>query len=147
MAATESTTIASASNRTKGFLGHPRGLAYIAFTEAWERFSFYGMQALLILYMTGHLLHAGTVERVAGFAALRAALESIYGPLSIQALASMIFGLYVGLIYFTPVFGGLVGDRLIGRKPAVLSGAVLMALGHFLMAAEPAFLPALVALI
>ena len=129
------------------FLGHPRGLAYIAFTEAWERFSFYGMQALLTLYMTGYLLKPGTVAGVAGFASLRAGLESIYGPLSIQALASTVFALYVGLIYFTPVLGGLVGDRLLGRRPAVLAGAVLMAAGHFMMAFEAAFLPALLALI
>ena len=133
--------------RSGEFLGHPRGLAYIAFTEAWERFSFYGMQALLTLYMTGYLLKPGNVERVAGFASLRAGLESLYGPLSIQALASTVFGLYVGFIYFTPVLGGLVGDRLTGRRPAVLAGAVLMALGHFMMAFEAAFLPALLALI
>ena len=129
------------------FLGHPRGLAYIAFTEAWERFSFYGMQALLTLYMTGYLLKPGTVEGVAGFAALRGALESFYGPLSIQALASTVFGLYVGLIYFTPVLGGLVGDRITGRRVAVVAGAVLMAAGHFMMAFEAAFIPALLALI
>ena len=129
------------------FLGHPRGLAYIAFTEAWERFSFYGMQALLTLYMTGYLLKPGTVEGVAGFASFRAGLESLYGPLSIQALASTVFGLYVGLIYFTPVVGGLVGDRLVGRRRAVVIGAVMMAAGHFAMAFEAAFLPALLALI
>jgi len=77
------------SERASGeFLGHPRGLAFIAFTEAWERFSFYGMQALLTLYMTGYLLKGGTVAGVVGFAALRRGLESFYGPLSIQALAS-----------------------------------------------------------
>ena len=145
--ALEPTDVASVPVREGEFLGHPRGLAYIAFTEAWERFSFYGMQALLMLYMTGHLLKAGTVESVAGFATLRAGLESLYGPLSIQALASTIFGLYVGLIYFTPVLGGLIGDRITGRKRAVLAGAVLMAGGHFMMAFEAAFLPALLALI
>jgi POT family proton-dependent oligopeptide transporter len=133
--------------RAGDFLGHPRGLAYIAFTEAWERFSFYGMQALLMLYMTGRLLKPGTVEHVAGFAGLRSVLEWAYGPLSIQALASSIFGLYVGLIYFTPVLGGLIGDRITGRRPAVLTGAMLMAIGHFMMAFEAAFLPALSLLI
>jgi POT family proton-dependent oligopeptide transporter len=129
------------------FLGHPRGLAYIAFTEAWERFSFYGMQALLMLYMTGHLLQAGVIENVAGLTALRASLESLFGPMSIQVLASNIFGLYVGLIYFTPVLGGLIGDRLIGRRHAVLIGGAIMAVGHFMMALEAAFIPALLALI
>lgn len=136
------------SERASGeFLGHPRGLAFIAFTEAWERFSFYGMQALLTLYMTGYLLKEGTVAGVAGFAALRRGLESVYGPLSIQALASTVFSLYVGLIYFTPVLGGLLGDRYIGRKRAVLIGAVLLALGHFMMAFNASFLPALLSLI
>lgn len=127
--------------------GQPRGLAYIAFTEAWERFSFYGMQALLVLYMAGHLLHPGNIEAVWGFAAFRGAIEAVTGLLSVQALASQIFGLYVGLIYFTPVLGGLLGDRVTGRKRAVLAGAGLMAIGHFLMAFEAAFLPALGSLI
>jgi proton-dependent oligopeptide transporter, POT family len=129
------------------FFGHPRGLAYIAFTEAWERFSFYGMQALLVLYMSGYLLQPGVIEQVAGFAGLRAAIESVFGTLSTQALAAQIFGLYIGLVYFVPIFGGLLGDRVIGRKRAVLIGAASMAVGHFLMAFEAAFLPALAALI
>ena len=145
--AIESASTGGSAAVTAEFLGHPRGLAYIAFTEAWERFSFYGMQALLMLYMTGHLLQAGTVGNVAGFAGLRFVLEGISGPLSPQALASSIFGLYVGLVYFTPVVGGLVGDRLLGRKRAVLSGAGLMAAGHFLLAFEAAFLPGLLTLI
>jgi proton-dependent oligopeptide transporter, POT family len=131
----------------KTFLGHPRGLAYIVFAEGWERFSFYGMQALLMLYMTGRLLHPGVVENVAGFAGFRGALESVFGTLSSQALASQIFGLYVGLVYFFPVLGGLIGDRVLGRTRAVVLGAGLMAVGHFLMAFEAAFLPALAALI
>lgn len=146
-------TIAEAAQRSAPplasaeFMGHPRGLAYIAFTEAWERFSFYGMQALLVLYMSGYLLQPGVVEQVAGFAGLRAAIEAVFGALSTQALAAQIFGLYIGLVYFVPIFGGLLGDRLIGRKRAVLLGAAAMAVGHFLMAFEAAFLPALAALI
>jgi POT family proton-dependent oligopeptide transporter len=131
----------------RDFLGHPRGLAYIAFTEAWERFSFYGMQALLMLYMTGHLLNPGVIEGVAGFPAFRAGVEAVFGKLSQQALASQVFGLYVGFVYLTPILGGLVGDRLVGRTAAVLTGAVMMAIGHFLMAFEAAFLPALTALV
>ena len=133
------------SGRT--FLGHPAGLGYIVFTEAWERFSFYGMQALLVLYMATYLLHPGTVEQVTGFASLHRGIEAVFGELSIQALATQLFGFYVGLIYFTPVFGGLLGDRVLGRTRAVLLGAVLMAIGHFLMAFEAAFLFALLALI
>ena len=135
------------SNANRRFLGHPRGLGVIVFTEAWERFSFYGMQALLVLYMATYLLHPGRVEHVAGFAGFRAALESVVGPLSTQALATQIFGLYVGMVYFLPVFGGLIGDRWLGQRRAVVLGALSMALGHFLMAFEAAFLPALLSLI
>jgi POT family proton-dependent oligopeptide transporter len=146
-AAVEAAADPPAQVAAKTFLGHPRGLAYIVFAEGWERFSFYGMQALLMLYMTGHLLQPGVVENVAAFAGFRRALESVFGALSPQALASQIFGLYVGLVYFFPVVGGLIGDRLLGRTRAVVLGAGLMAAGHFLMAFEAAFLYALAALI
>lgn len=136
-----------APKKQRDFMGHPSGLAYIIFTETWERFSFYGMQALLVLYMASHLLHPGTIENVAAFEGLRSVLEGILGPLSIQALATQIFGLYIGLIYFMPVFGGWLGDRMLGQQKAVLLGAAMMALGHFLMAFEAAFLFALSALI
>ena len=98
----------------RAFLGHPRGLAYIAFTEAWERFSYYGMQSLLVLYMVNRLLHPGHIEHIAGFGPFRHAVEWVYrGPLSIQALASAIFGLYTGLVYLTPIGGGLLADRFL----------------------------------
>jgi POT family proton-dependent oligopeptide transporter len=129
------------------FLGHPRGLAYLAFTEGWERFSFFGMQTLLVLYMVGWLFKPGRVEHVLGLAALRGALEGVFGPLSPQALASLVFGGYSGLAYFLPVFGGLLGDRVLGQHRMVMTGAVLMACGHFLMAFEPPFLLALVLLV
>jgi POT family proton-dependent oligopeptide transporter len=129
------------------FLGHPRGLAYLAFAEAWERFSFYGMQTLLVLYMVGQLLHPGHVEHIAGFPAFRRTIEAIYGPLSVHALASAIFGLYAGLVYLTPIAGGLLADRLLGRTRTVTLGALLMAAGHFLMAFDASFLIALACLI
>jgi POT family proton-dependent oligopeptide transporter len=131
----------------RGFFGHPKGLAYLAFTEAWERFSYYGMTALLVLYMVDQLLLPGHVEQVAGMAAWRGALESLFGPLSDQALASQTFGLYSGLVYFTPLLGGLVADRLIGTKRAVLLGALTMCAGHFAMAFDVSFLIALLLLI
>lgn len=96
------------------FLGHPKGLFYLAFTEAWERFSYYGMTALLVLYMVNQLLLPGHVENVAGFAGFRSAMESLIGPQSPEALASRIFGLYSGFVYFTPILGGLVGDSSSG---------------------------------
>jgi len=128
------------------FFGHPVGLAYLAFMEAFERFSFYGMQALLVLYMTSSLLHPGHIENVWGFAGFRAAVEGAFGPMSPQALSSEIFGLYAGFCSFTPVFGGIIGDRLLGQKRAVLVGGVMMAAGHFMMAFEATFLPALLLL-
>src|SRR5207249_3685237 len=97
----------------RSFIGHPRGLGYIAFTEAWERFSYYGMQALLVLYMVNRLLHPGHIERIAGFGPFRHLIESFRGPLSVQALASTIFGLYTGLVYLTPIAGGFIAARLI----------------------------------
>src|SRR4051812_17760109 len=131
----------------KEAFGQPRGLWVLAGTETWERISFHGMQALLILYMVGALLLPGHVEHVAGFAGFRAAIETFTGPLSVQALAAQIFGLYVGLIYFTPVLGGAVGDRLIGRRFAVAIGAILMTCGHFALAFDRSFLAALLLLI
>src|SRR5207253_2445476 len=98
----------------RSFIGHPRGLAYIAFTEAWERFSYYGMQTLLVLYMVQLLLHPGHVEHIAGFSAFRRAVEHFRGPLAIQPLASTIFGLYTGLVYLTPIAGVMIAPFITG---------------------------------
>src|SRR4029453_8708017 len=87
-----------AGNKDRAFLGHPKGLAVLAFTEAWERFSYYGMTALVVLYMVQALLLPGHVENVAGMATWRAALEAVFGPLSPQAIASQTFGLYTGFV-------------------------------------------------
>ncbi len=125
------------------FLGHPKGLGYLAFTEAWERFSFYGMQALLVLYMTKHLLLPGQVEQVAGIEQLRA----IYGGIDGQKFASAIFGTYAASVYLTPILGGWIADRVLGKRRTVLLGAITMALGHFLMAFNVTFLLALLCLI
>ena len=138
----------AATAADRSFLGHPRGLAYLSFCEAWERFSYYGMQTLLVLYMVGQLLHPGHIEHIAGFNAFRAALERAYGgPLSTVALASAIFGLYTGLVYLTPIVGGLIADRWLGRTRTVTIGALLMAAGHFLMAFDLSFLIALLCLL
>src|SRR5438874_7180456 len=132
----------------RSFFGHPRGLGYIAFAEAWERFSYYGMQALLLLYMVNRLLHPGHVERIAGFGPLRHVLEIIYRhPLDVQPLASAVFGLYTGLVYLTPIVGGLIADRWLGRTATITIGASLMAVGHFLMAFDFSFLLALLCLL
>jgi proton-dependent oligopeptide transporter, POT family len=132
--------------RERTFFGHPRGLAYLAFTEAWERFSYYGMAALLVLYMVNQLLLPGHVEHVAGFPAFHGLIEWAFGPLSTQALASEIFGIYSGFVYFTPMFGGWLGDR-IGQRSAVVLGALSMAGGHLAMTFDQSFLFALLLLI
>jgi len=127
--------------------GHPRGLVFIAGTEFWDRISFTGMQALLVLYMAEELLRPGHIEKIAGFAAFRAVIEAATGPLSAQSLALQIFGFYIGLVYLLPVFGGLLGDRVLGRRNAVALGALLMTAGHFCMAFDRSFLLALLLLI
>ena len=130
-----------------GFIGHPKGLFFLAFTEAWERFSFYGMTALVVLYMVNQLLLPGHAEHIAGFAGLRAAMESLFGPLSTQALASEIYGLYSGFVYFTPLLGGMIADRWTGQRNAVVIGALTMSAGHFAMAFDRTFLVALLLLV
>jgi POT family proton-dependent oligopeptide transporter len=129
------------------YFGHPKGLFFLAFTEAWERFSFYGMTALVVLYMVNQLLLPGHVEHIGGFAAFRHTIESVTGPLSTQALASQIFGLYSGFVYFTPLLGGMIADRWIGQRNAVVIGALSMSGGHIAMAAHQTFLLALLLLI
>ncbi len=89
--------------------GHPRGLFVLFFTEMWERFSYYGMRALLIFYMTKSLMYE-------------------------EDVASWKYGAYTGLVYATPLFGGMLADRFLGYRKAIILGGVLMALGHFAMA-------------
>jgi proton-dependent oligopeptide transporter, POT family len=96
---------------TATFLGHPRGLVVLFFAEMWERFSFYGMRALLIFYLTQHFLFG-------------------------DAEAAGIYASYGALVYLMPLFGGLVADRYLGFRKAVVFGAVLLCIGHFGMAIE-----------
>ena len=131
----------------KDLFGHPRGLTFLFATEMWERFSYYGMRALLVLYMTHALLLPGHTDNVFGLGALRHMLESLTGPLGPQPLSSHIYGLYTGLVYLTPLLGGFLADRLLGQHRTILLGATLMAIGHFMMAFEPLFLIALTMLI
>ena len=109
----------------------------------WERFSYYGMRALLVLYMVKYLLLPRHAEHVLGLRALKSGSRSVFGPLDAQPLASQIYGLYTGLVYLTPLFGGLLADRVLGQRRTVVIGAALMAIGHFMMAFEPLFLLAL----
>ena len=132
---------------SRDLLSHPKGLGFLFATEMWERFSYYGMRALLVLYMVHHLLRPGTAEGVLGLATLRRVLEAAAGPLAIQPLSSLIYGLYTSLVYFTPIIGGLLADRVLGQRRTVIIGASLMAVGHFLMAVPSLFLLALFVLI
>lgn len=127
--------------------GHPKGLTFLFTTEMWERFSFYGMKSLLTLYMVKYLLLPDRAGDVRGLSTVKSALEVIFGPLGVQPLSADIWGLYSGLVYFTPIFGGLLADRVLGQRRTVIVGAVLMAIGHFMMAIEQLFLFALLALI
>lgn len=102
--------------------GHPKGLYVLFLTEMWERFSYYGMRALLVYYMVKKLAFA-------------------------QGDASHIYGFYTGFVYLTPLFGGILADRVLGQRRTVILGAVLMAIGHFMMAFESLFFPALLFLI
>ncbi|MBT2135382.1 peptide MFS transporter [Croceibacterium sp. LX-88] len=94
-------------------LGHPKGLFILFFAEMWERFSYYGMRALLVFYLTKHWLFSD--ER-----------------------SSVVYGAYTALVYITPVIGGYLADRYLGQRKAVLYGAVLLTFGHFLMGFEGA---------
>src|SRR6478735_6230631 len=114
---------------TPGFLGHPRGLWYLAFTEAWERFSYYGMQSLLVLYMVKYLLLPGRIEHVAIFDALRQL--PLYRPLGGQPLACAIFGTCSPSVDLTPTCGGPRAERGLARRRTSLLGAPTLAARHF----------------
>jgi len=101
---------------TSGLAGHPRGLSTLFFTEMWERFSYYGMRALLMLFMVAPVAAGGM-----GMSAERAAA---------------IYGLYTGSVYFTTIPGGWIADRLLGLRRAVLVGGISIALGHYCLAAN-----------
>src|SRR3954465_1996212 len=107
-------TASTGSDRS--FFGHPRALSTLFFTEMWERFSYYGMRALLLLYMTAPLTAGGL-----GFDA---------------AQGGAIYGLYTSMVYMATLPGGWIADRLIGPRPPVLYGGLLIAAGHFSMAAS-----------
>jgi POT family proton-dependent oligopeptide transporter len=125
---------------------HPLGLAVLSATELAERFSYYGMTALLSLYMVKQLLRPEHAAQVWGLAALRGLFE-FRGPMSDQAFASLIYGWYGGLVYFTPIVGGWIADRFLGTRRTVTLGALLMSAGHLAMSIDATFLLALLLLI
>jgi len=107
--ANQQTTSAASDARVRDWFGQPRGLTILFLTETWEKFSFFGMRALLIYYMTRHL----EID---------------------QARASYIYGMYGAAVYFTPIIGGILADRWLGRRRAVMLGGAIMVAGHFMMA-------------
>ena len=110
---------AAASVHDTGFVGHPRGLSTLFFTEMWERFSYYGMRAILTLYMTKSLAEGGL-----GFD---------------EKYASIIYATYVSSVWYLPLIGGWLADRVFGARRAVLLGAIIIASGHFAMAVNSTF--------
>jgi proton-dependent oligopeptide transporter, POT family len=100
-----------ASRKEPEFLGHPKGLYMLFFAEMWERFSFYGMKAILVFYLAQHWLFE-------------------------KGVSNLILGAYLSLVYITPVLGGYLADRYLGQRKAVLFGGILLAIGHGLMAVE-----------
>ena len=126
--------------------GHPKGLYYLSFTEMWERFSFYGMSALLTLYMVKELLLPENAAQVIGLTALRDMFE-FRGAMSDVAFSAIIYGWYAGLVYFTPIVGGWIADRILGAKRTVMIGVLLMSAGHLAMSFYSSFLLALLLLI
>ena len=126
--------------------GHPRGLWVLAGTELWDRISFHGMQAILTLYLVTELYLPGRIDQVAGMGSFRAAVEAVTGPLSLQAFATQTFGIYIAMVYATPLIGGWIGDRLLSRRTTVTLGALLMTIGHFSLAFDWSFLIGMLAL-
>ena len=136
----------AATVRQTELFGHPRGLTYLFTTEMGERFSYYGMRAILVLYWSQRLLQPDRRD-VIGYDAMKALFEFLFGPLGVQPLSSHIYGLYTAFVYLTPFFGGMIADRWLGQRYTVIVGGVIMAIGHFLMTFEPLFLFALSLLI
>src|SRR5262249_60547800 len=106
------------------FRAPPPGLAVLFPTDAWERRSYFGTAALVVLSMTKYLFDADRPEAVLGLGPVRAALEFLFGRPDAQPLASQLFGFYTGLAYFTPILGGLIADRLLGRHRTIVIGGL-----------------------
>ncbi|MCL6683517.1 peptide MFS transporter [Sphingomonas alba] len=119
---------------------HPPGLWTLAATELWDRASFYGMQALLILYMTQYLLLPGPVDQVVGLHTLKSVITAVRGPLSVEGQATQIFALYITVLSLLPLVGGWLGDRFISRRAGVIAGASLMSAGHVFLGYTATFL-------
>src|SRR5436309_11210483 len=94
------------SEGASDLFGHPRGLTFLFATEMWERFAYYGMRAILVLYLVNFLLLPGHAENVAGYFAIKGVFEAMVGhPLGVQPFSSLIYGFYTGLVYLTSFVG------------------------------------------
>jgi POT family proton-dependent oligopeptide transporter len=128
---------------TRTFAGHPVGLTIVTVAEALQAAGVYGVQALLILYMANFLFTPDQLASVGGFDAWRGLLESLFGPMSLQALATQTMGLYLGLFFLTPLLGGWLGDRHWGPRLTCILGAVLATTGMVMVVIPATFLPGL----
>jgi POT family proton-dependent oligopeptide transporter len=135
-------TTASTSQQ-RDIAGHPAGLAVVTLAEALQAAGIYGMKALLILYMADFLFTPAELGSVGGFAAWRGLVEAMFGPMSLQALATQTMGLYLGLFFLTPLIGGWLGDRHWGPRLTAIIGALLCTAGLVMVILPALFLPGL----
>ncbi|MBI3678433.1 MAG: peptide MFS transporter [Proteobacteria bacterium] len=139
---------AGTADKTPQLFGHPRGLTWLFMTEMAERFSYYGMRAILVLYLVNYLLLPGHVETVAGYAAIKGAFESVVGhSLGVQPFSSLIYGTYTALVYLTPFFGGILADKIWGQRFSVIIGGLTMAAAEFILTVPSLFFLGLLLLI
>src|ERR1043165_228201 len=113
----DGTAVTPLSSDDRGFFGHPWGLSTLFFTEMWERFSYYGMRALLTLYMTSKLIDGGL-----GFN---------------ESYAGALYAMYVSAVWYRPLLGGWLSDRFLGARRGVLIGGIIIACGHCSMGIDP----------
>jgi len=132
---------------SRDLFGHPRGLTTLFGTEMWERFTYYGMRALFIYYLTMEVLLPGHVEHVLFYPQVKAFYEWMSGPLNVQQLSSLIYGAYTGLVYATPLLGGWIADNYLGQRKTVIIGILLMGTGQFMMTSEALLFPSLLLMI
>lgn len=137
-------TTAPARANPRDLFGQPRALTWLSATIFWEAFARYGTQALLLLYMVNALFRPARIAGIGGLGSTRAGIEALTGPISTQAFAVQLFGLFAGLSFFTPLIGGWIGDRVLGRTRTAALGGLLIALGQGALALDATFLLALV---
>lgn len=143
-------TMETAAPEEATWFGHPRGLTFLFTTEMWERFSYYGMRAILIYSLVNYLLLPHTVETMLGYHVFKHALEIVFNaghPLALQPLSSTIYGTYTAFVYLTPVFGGIIADHWLGQRYSVIVGGLIMALAEFLLMTPQTFLIGLLLLV